>query len=147
MKQKLLATTLLTILSTSTVLAGDDISRGARADISNRVLIVPSVKVLNSGIDNLDGLYFDMTLEQRGKSLNYEVISGEQEDAAVCIPAAEAMLEADSDTSDIDGEKIDQGDSDNDLDSDSGDDSDSDSGDDSDSDSGDDLDSDSVSSV
>ena len=143
MKQKLLATTILTILSTSPVLA-DDISGGPRADFGRKELIVPCVKIIDSDIKGLSGLFFDVALKQKGESLIYEVTFGEMEDDEVCIAAAEAMLEADSDTSDVDGEKTHQGDSDSDSDGESDDDldidSDSESDDDSDSDSGDDPD-------
>ena len=130
MKQKILATTILTILSTDPVLS-DDISGGARADFGSRELIVPCVKVLNSDNEELNGLFFDVVLRQRGKSLNYEVILGDQEEGEVCITAAEALLEVDLDTSDIEGDKTE-------LDDDSDDDSNDDSNDDSDDDSDDD---------
>ncbi|MDQ7089347.1 MAG: hypothetical protein Q9M50_01695 [Methylococcales bacterium] len=85
----------------------DRISGGARADFERGELIIPCVKILQSGNPELDGGFFDVVLKQRGKSLNYEVVFGELEDKATCQPAIDAMLQSDEDSEDSDGGLVD----------------------------------------
>ena len=102
MNNTILAVIIFSLLSSSTALA-DDISGGARADFSTQELIVPCVKIMNSGDEELDGHFFDIVLKQRGQSLNYEVSFGEPEESATCYSAIDAMLDSDTDTTDTEG--------------------------------------------
>lgn len=102
MKREILATSILSILTTSSAFS-DDISGGARANFGKNELVVPCVQVLNSDNDDLNGQYFDLVLKQKGKSLNYEVVVGVPEESETCIAAIDAMLANDDDTSDING--------------------------------------------
>jgi hypothetical protein len=102
MKMKILATSIVAILSTSPVLA-DKISGGPRANFAKGTLVVPCVKILHSDNKDLEGHFFDVVLKQQGDSLSYEVVFGELEDDAVCLPSIEAMLLSDSDTEDSQG--------------------------------------------
>ncbi len=134
MKREILAATILSILSTSPAFA-DGISGGARADFGSRALIVPCVQVVNSDDEAINGQFYDVVLNQRGKSLNYEVVLGEPEDSETCMAAIEAMLENDEDTDDIDGDATDITDDEDSDDEDSDDeDSDDEDSDDEDSD-------------
>jgi len=107
MKIKILTASVIAVLSMGSVIAkekpADRISGGARADFKQGTLVIPCVKIANSGDENLEGRFFDVVLKQRGKSLNYEVVLGELEDEATCQPAIDAMLENDNDSEDSDG--------------------------------------------
>ncbi|XSG85327.1 MAG: hypothetical protein ACPW60_01065 [Methylohalobius sp. ZOD2] len=61
----------------------DNIAGVARADFDLGELTVPCVKVENLD-DDLDGEYFDVILERRGQSFNFELKLAEPEDTAYC---------------------------------------------------------------
>ncbi len=105
MKKSLIATTILAVLSTNQVIA-DDISGSARYNLHKSELIVPCVLV-NDPDGSLDGKYYDVTLIQRGSSLNFEVTFAEEEtDADACLEAAKILFANDEDTTDDDPEVV-----------------------------------------
>ncbi len=63
-------------------------------------LIIPCVNVDDPG-GEFDDRYFDVTFEQTGHS--FEFISGKEEDSEVCLELIKASLNADHDTSDVNG--------------------------------------------
>jgi len=63
-------------------------------------VIIPCINVDDPG-GKYDGRYFDVRLEQRGDSFAF--ISGNEENEGACIKLIEASLNADEDTSDING--------------------------------------------
>jgi len=138
MKKNLLAAGIMAALVSGNVLA-DKISGGARVNMDLGELTIPCVEIDSPDDDN-DGLFFDVRLKQRGKSLNFKLEYFESEKAEVCNALIEASLAADDDTSDVNGDS----DSEDDLEDDSEDDSDDDSDDDSSDDSDDDSDDDSI---
>lgn len=91
----------------------DKISGVARADFLSDELIVPCVQVRNSGDLTIDKKFFDVVLERRGSSFNYELISAESEDQAHCHRVAEfaafdddVIAEGDDDISEAGSAKI-----------------------------------------
>ncbi|MDT8406171.1 MAG: hypothetical protein RQ715_02865 [Methylococcales bacterium] len=86
-------------LAGSPVLA-DRIGGTARADFSSNTLIVPCVLVNNLG-NGLDGRYFDVELERRGNSFNYELSFVELEDSATCETIANFAEFEDVDLDDL----------------------------------------------
>ncbi|WP_022947384.1 hypothetical protein [Methylohalobius crimeensis] len=61
----------------------DNIAGVARADFDLETLTIPCVKVENLD-DDLDGKYYDVELERRGKSFNFELKLAKPEDSAYC---------------------------------------------------------------
>ena len=57
----------------------DSVKGSAKADFSNDELEVPCVLIQGTG-GNGDGRFYDIVLERRGKSFNYEMIFAERED-------------------------------------------------------------------
>lgn len=66
------------VMISQTALA-DRVKGSARADFANGELLVPCVVIDGLG-DSADGQYFDIILDQRGNSFNYELIFAEPED-------------------------------------------------------------------
>ncbi len=125
---------ILVALSSTQVIAaeGDDkISGGSRYDSEKGALIVPCVKVNIPG-NALDGKYFDVKFMETDTPFNFRVDFGTEETNGVCEAVIEAILAADVDTTDVDGDyygdEMDDGDS-GDGDSGDGDSGDGDSGD------------------
>lgn len=65
------------------------ISGAPQADFLSNELTVPCVQVRNSGDPALDNQFFDVILERRGDSFNYELIFAESEDQAHCLRVAD----------------------------------------------------------
>ncbi len=103
MRMKILVVSIIAVLAATPVIAKDRISGGARANFAKGTLVIPCVKILNSDNLELEDHFFDVILEQRGKSLNYEVVFGELESDEACLPSIQAALENDDDTEDTDG--------------------------------------------
>ncbi len=103
MRQLTFITLILFVLSSPAVFA-DDISGGPRVDFGRKELIVPCVQIVNSGNPDFDGRFFDVAFKQRGKSFNYELVLGNEEDPEACVAAIEQMLADDEDTTDTEGE-------------------------------------------
>ena len=61
----------------------DDIGGVAKADFANNLLTIPCVQLENFGGKN-EGKFFDVILERRGNSFNYELSVAQPEDAAFC---------------------------------------------------------------
>ncbi len=77
----------------------DKISGASRADFLSNELIIPCVQVVNSDDETLNNRFFDVILERRGNSFNYELISAESEDQAHCQRVADfADFDDDVDT-------------------------------------------------
>ncbi len=104
MKKKILATFVISMFSSGYAFS-DNISGGARADFTRNEMIIPCVKVISTESD-IDNQYFDIVMQQRGNSLNYEVVFAEKEEADTCMAAEEAMINNDSDTSDVNGTEV-----------------------------------------
>ncbi len=62
----------------------DKISGVSRADFISNELTVPCVQIVNSDDAALNNQFFDVILERRGNSFNYELIFAESEDPAHC---------------------------------------------------------------
>ena len=106
----------------------DRVKGSAKADFSNDELEVPCVLIQGTG-GNGDGRFYDIVLERRGKSFNYEMIFAEREDATMCEEMANYATFIDDDPEDEeDSEDDDSNDDVADDDSDD-DDSNDDSGD------------------
>jgi len=67
----------------------DKISGVSRADFLSNELIIPCVQVVNSNDGTINDRFFDVILERRGNSFNYELISAESEDQAHCQRVAD----------------------------------------------------------
>ena len=85
----------------STQLIADEISGGPRVNFDSGQLIVPCVEVDDPGSE-FDGRYFDAVLNKSGNS--YELIYAEEEDDNVCEQLIAASLNADANTSDVNGD-------------------------------------------
>jgi len=82
----------------------DRIGGSSRADFLTDELVIPCVKLKNFSDPDLEGLYFDVRLERRGNSFNYELVEAVQENSDVCrkIAALAAFEDDDYDNSDDD---------------------------------------------
>lgn len=82
----------------------DRIGGSSRADFLTDELVIPCVKLKNFSDSSLEGLYFDVRLERRGNSFNYELVEAVQENSDVCrkIAALAAFEDDDYDNSDDD---------------------------------------------
>ena len=86
----------------------DRIGGSPRADFLADELVIPCVKLKNYGKfaddDSLEGRYFDVRMERRGNSFNYELVEAIQENSDVCrkIAALAAFEDDDFDNSDDD---------------------------------------------
>ena len=76
----------------------DRVKGSAKADFSNDELEVPCVLIQGTG----DGRFYDIVLERRGKSFNYEMIFAEREDATMCEEMANYATFIDDDPEDDD---------------------------------------------
>ena len=79
----------------------DRVKGSAKADFSNDELEVPCVLIRGTG-GNGDGSFYDIVLERRGKSFNYEMIFAEREDATMCEEMANYATFIDDDPEDDD---------------------------------------------
>lgn len=85
----------------------DRIGGSSRADFLSDELVIPCVKLKNyADDDSLEGLYFDVRMERRGNSFNYELVEAIQENSDVCrkIAALAAFEDDDYDDSDDDSD-------------------------------------------
>ena len=85
----------------SNLLFADEISGGPRVNLDSGQLTIPCVKVCDPG-SKYDGKYFDVKLVRSGTS--FELFYSKEEDSEVCKQLIEASLNADEDTSDINGD-------------------------------------------
>ena len=85
----------------SNLLFADEISGGPRFNLDSGQLTIPCVKVDGPG-SKYDGRYFDVKLVRSGTS--FELFYSKEEDSEVCKQLIEASLNADEDTSDINGD-------------------------------------------
>ena len=67
----------------------NEITGASRADFLTNELIIPCVQIVNSNDETLNNRFFDVILERRGNSFNYELISAESEDQAHCQRVAD----------------------------------------------------------
>lgn len=79
----------------------DRVKGSAKADFSNDELEVPCVLIQGTG-GNGDGRFYDIVLERRGKSFNYEMIFAEREDGDMCAEMANYARFIDDDQEDED---------------------------------------------
>jgi len=79
----------------------DRVKGSAKADFSSDELEVPCVRIQGYG-GAADGRFFDIVLERRGKSFNYEMVFAEPEDAAMCEEMANYATFIDDDPEDED---------------------------------------------
>lgn len=100
MKKGFILVSILAALFSNPLLA-DEISGGPRVNMDSGLLTVPCVEV-DDPESELDGRYFDVKFQQIGNSFDF--IFGEEEDVDVCIKLIEASLNADEDTSDVNGD-------------------------------------------
>lgn len=90
----------------------DRIGGGSRADFLSDELVIPCVKLKNyADDDSLEGLYFDVRMERRGDSFNYQLVEAIKENSDVCrkIAALAAFEDDDYDDSDDDDSDDDKG--------------------------------------
>ncbi|OQK15327.1 hypothetical protein AU255_17805 [Methyloprofundus sedimenti] len=99
MKKRLISISVLMALSSNQLIA-DQISGGPRVNLHSGEVFIPCVNVDDPG-GEYDGRYFDVKLVQRADSFDF--IFGEEEQEGVCIKLIEASLNADDDTSDVNG--------------------------------------------
>ena len=79
----------------------DRVKGSAKADFSNDELKVPCVLIQGTG-GNGDGRFYDIVLERRCKSFNYEMIFADREDATMCEEMANYATFIDDDPEDDD---------------------------------------------
>ena len=79
----------------------DRVKSSAKANFSNDELEVPCVLIEGTG-GNGDGRFYDIVLERRGKSFNYEMIFAEREDGGMCADMANYARFIDDDPEDED---------------------------------------------
>ena len=120
-------------ISTATILMSqaaqaDRVKGSAKVDFANDELAVPCVMIDGSG-SSADGQFFDIILERRGKSFNYELSFAEPENNAICEQLANYAIFIDDDDEDDDDDSDDD-DSDDVADDDSDDDDSDDDSDD-----------------
>ncbi len=110
------AISVATLILSQSALA-DRVKGSAKADFSNDELQVPCVRVEGTGGKG-DGRFFDIVLERRGKSFNYEMIFAEPEDSTMCEEMANYATFIDDDPEDEEDSDDDSEDDDNDSDDD-----------------------------
>lgn len=88
-------------ISASATLA-DSVGGGPKADFAANTLTIPCVKVEGLN-EQTEGMFYDIVLERRGSSFNYELIAAEAEDTALCQAIAD-LAEFEDDDFDEDGE-------------------------------------------
>ncbi len=84
------------------VVWADRIGGSPRADFSSNELSVPCVQIKNFDDAALNDQFFDIILERRGKSFNYELTFAESEDQAHCQRVADFATFEDDDFEDDD---------------------------------------------
>jgi hypothetical protein len=89
-----LASTLAWSLATA-----DEIGGGPRADFRDNTLSIPCVDVEFLSPTS-DEIYYDVVFNRRGNSMNYELITAEPEDTAMCARLAAIAAYDDDDYSD-----------------------------------------------
>ena len=100
-KLKLCAAVSMATLMLSQAALADRVKGSAKANFSNDELEVPCVLI--EGTDgNGDGRFYDIVLERRGKSFNYEMIFAEREDGGMCAEMANYARFIDDDPEDED---------------------------------------------
>lgn len=92
---------LCTAISAATILLSqgaqaDRVKGSAKADFTNNELAVPCVMIDGLG-GSADGQFFDIILERRGNSFNYELSFAEPEDTAICEELANYAIFIDDD--------------------------------------------------
>lgn len=85
------------------------ISGAPQADFLSNELTVLCVQVRNSGDPALDDQFFDIILERRGDSFNYELIFAESEDQAHCLRVADFAVFDDDDAVSVDDDSPEPG--------------------------------------
>ena len=100
-KLKLCAAVSMATLMLSQSALADRVKGSAKADFSNDELEVPCVLIEGTG-GNGDGRFYDIVLERRGKSFNYEMIFAEREDGDMCAEMANYARFIDDDQEDED---------------------------------------------
>ena len=100
----------------------DRVKGSAKADFANDELEVPYVLIQGTG-GNGDGRFYDIVLERRGKSFNYEMIFAEREDATMCEEMANyaTLIDDDPEDDDSNDDVADDDSDDDDSNDDSGD--------------------------
>ncbi len=78
----------------------DRVGGSARADFGTDELSVPCVQIANFEDDAFNDLFFDIILERRGNSFNYELTFAESEDQAHCQRVADFAAFDDDDFDD-----------------------------------------------
>ena len=99
MKKVLILISVLAALVSKQLIA-DEISGGPRINMQSEQLTVPCVKVDDPGSE-FDGRHFDVKFKKSGNSFDF--IFAEEEEEKVCTKLIEASLNADTDTSDVNG--------------------------------------------
>lgn len=133
MKKLPLALAVAAACTLSSTAMADRIKGGAKADFSTNELSIPCVLVSDLSEDT-EGQYYDVVLERRGKSMNFELSFAEPEDSALCETISNFAEFHDDDDSEDEEDDEDSTDEDS---SDGTDDDSSDDEDSSDDDSGD----------
>ena len=114
-KLKLCAAVSMAMLMLSQAALADRVKGSAKANFSNDELEVPCVLI--EGTDgNGDGRFYDIVLERRGKSFNYEMIFAEREDGGMCAEMANYARFIDDDPEDEDHSDDDSNDDDDSYD-------------------------------
>lgn len=97
---KLTALALASTFSYSLAVAKDDIGGGPLADFRANELTVPCVEVNNLSGSNANNKFFDVVLDRRGNSMNFELTYAAPESAALCQRLADIAAFEDDDYSD-----------------------------------------------
>lgn len=107
MKKSILFTAVsaATLLMSHSVFA-DNIRGTARADFNNDEIQIPCVEIEGYG-NELDGHFFDIIMERRGQSFNYELVLAELEDSTVCEDIANYAIFVDNDAENDDDDTTD----------------------------------------
>jgi len=110
MKKSILFTAVsaATLLMSHSVFA-DNIRGTARADFNNDEIQIPCVEIEGYG-NELDGQFFDIIMERRGQSFNYELVLAELEDSTVCEDIANYAIFVDHDAENDDDDSDDDDD-------------------------------------
>ncbi|PKM13057.1 MAG: hypothetical protein CVV13_02930 [Gammaproteobacteria bacterium HGW-Gammaproteobacteria-3] len=103
---------LLSLCVSCSMVWADKIGGGPRADFRDDTLTIPCVKVQNSP-EAFNEQFFDIVLERRGKSFNYELTQAVSEDQELCQSIADFAAFKDDD---FDGDDNDNGNDDDDSD-------------------------------
>jgi hypothetical protein len=98
------ALALASTFSWSVATAADEIGGGPLADFGANELTIPCVKVSNLTGSTANDRFFDVVLDRRGESMNFELTAAAPEDIAFCKRLADFAAFEDDDLTPVPGE-------------------------------------------